>query len=458
MTLQEYLASLRGRRIAVIGAGISNRPLIGLLAEAGLVVEVRDRSQLPDELAAAWERQGVSFRLGDDYLEDLRADVIFRTPGLHPYHPALRKAAEAGAVITSEMEVFLSLCPCRVFAVTGSDGKTTTTTLIAEMLREAGKTVWLGGNIGRPLLAETDRIEPDDAAVLELSSFQLHSMSCSPDVAVITNLAPNHLDVHPDYADYVAAKKQIFLGQAPGARLVLNLDNEDTRACAPEAPGQVLWFSRRQRAEGAFLREDGMLCLCRDGETTDVLPASELLVPGVHNIENMLAAFAAVSGSADAEAMRRTARRFTGVAHRLEKVRVLRGVTFINDSIASSPNRTIAGLRCFGEKVILIAGGKDKGISYDELGPVICAHVKKLFLTGMTADVIRRSTENAPAYRPGALEIRVYEDFAETIRAAAAAAREGDVVLLSPASTSFDRFRNFEERGNAFRAVVEGLK
>ena len=461
MSLKDYFASLSGKEITVVGAGISNRPLIELLADAGVSVTVRDRSGA-EALGAFYDNlsaKGVVFRLGDGYLDDLDGDVIFRTPGMHPFQPALRAAAEQGSVVTSEMEVFFSLCPCKVFAVTGSDGKTTTTTLVSELLKAEGYKVWLGGNIGHPLLTDADSISPEDAVVVELSSFQLHSMNCSPDVAVITNISPNHLDVHPDYQDYIDAKKQVFTHQRPDARLVLNRDNDVTAACADEAQGAVFWFSRRSTVEnGAFLRDDGMLCLAKSWMVSEIVPAGEMLIPGVHNIENMLAAFAAVSGYVPADVMRDVARSFTGVAHRLEKIRVLRGVTYINDSIASSPNRTIAGLACFPEKVILIAGGKDKGISYDAVGPAICAHVKKLYLTGMTADVIEEAVKKAPEYAPGMPEIFRIDGFDEAIRAAAASAEEGDVVLLSPASTSFDRFKNFEERGNRFRKVVEELE
>lgn len=460
LTLRNYLTSLAGKRVTVIGAGVSNRPLIGLLAEAGVCLTVCDKAS-PEALGdfyTANAAKGVRFAVGEGYMDAIDGDIIFRTPGMHPNHPALRAAAERGALITSEMELFLSLCPCRVFAVTGSDGKTTTTTLIARLLENAGYTVWLGGNIGRPLLSDVDKMKPSDTVVLELSSFQLHSMKCAPDVALITNISPNHLDVHPSYQDYIDAKKQVYRGQSADARLVLNLDNEVTASCAPEAKGTVSWFSRNQTvSDGAYLRGDGMICLAVHGESTDILPASELRIPGVHNIENMMAAFAAVSGYVDAETMRQTARMFTGVAHRLEKIRVLRDVTYINDSIASSPNRTIAGLSCFAEKVILIAGGKDKGISYDAIGPAICRHVKKLFLTGMTAGVIRDAVEKAPEYRIGAPEIHMIDGFDDAIRAASAAAEAGDTVLLSPASTSFDRFKNFEERGDRFRRVVEEL-
>lgn len=461
MSLKDYISSLAGKRVTVVGAGVSNRPLIGLLTNGGVAVTVCDRAE-PAALRdfySEYKNRGVTFCLGETYLDDLSGDVIFRTPGMHPAHPALRQAAAQGAILTSEMEVFCSLCPGHIFAVTGSDGKTSTTSMLAQLLRDGGYKVWLGGNIGRPLLADVDSMQPEDVVVLELSSFQLHSMQCSPDVAVITNLSPNHLDVHPDYADYVDAKKQIYKNQKPGTRLVLNLDNGDTAACAGEARGGVWWFSRRQTVNtGVFLRPDGMICLAANGQVQPVLNASELIVPGAHNVENMMAAFAAVAGYVSPDTMAESARRFPGVAHRMEIVRRHRDVTYINDSIASSPNRTVAGLSCFDRKIILVAGGKDKGLSFEELGPVICEHVKELFLTGMTAEAISRAVIESPGYDPSALPIHIVESFEDTVKAAAAAAEEGDVVMLSPASTSFDRFKNFEERGNLFRHIIETLE
>ena len=461
MSLKEYLSSLQGKRAAVVGAGLSNRPLIALLADAGIDTAVYDKAESAalGEFYDTYSARGVKFHLGENYLDGLSGDVIFRTPSFLPFQPVLAKAVENGAELTSEMEVFFALCPCPIIAVTGSDGKTTTTTLIARLLESAGRKVWLGGNIGHPLLADVDQIRPEDMAVLELSSFQLHSMRCAPDVAVITNMAPNHLDIHRDYQDYIDAKKQIFLHQKPGARLVLNRDNAVTRACAEEAPGNVCWFSRQEKlSPGVYLRPDGMICADMDGEETEIMPAADIRIPGMHNVENMMTAFAATWGLVPAGKMVDVAKSFAGVAHRLETVRVHKGVTYINDSIASSPDRTMAGLACFDEKIILMAGGKDKGIPYDAIGPAICRHVKKLFLTGLTAGKIKAAVEAAPEYEPGAPEIVVIDDFTETVKAAAAASQPGDTVLMSPASTSFDRFKNFEERGELFRVIVEGLE
>ncbi|MCD7844445.1 MAG: UDP-N-acetylmuramoyl-L-alanine--D-glutamate ligase [Oscillospiraceae bacterium] len=447
--------------MAVVGAGLSNRPLVPLLAQAGASVTVYDQSG-PEALGDFYTSAaaaGVAFHLGPDYLDGLTGEVIFRTPGLLPTEPALVRAAASGAVLTSEMELFLSLCPCPVLAVTGSAGKTTTSSILAALLRNAGRTVWLGGNIGRPLLSDTDQIAPTDAVVAELSSFQLHSMTCAPDVAVITNLTPNHLDKHGTMEDYLSAKKQIFRHQGPEGRLILNRDDPLTAACAGEASCPVRWFGLRDGpGEGAFLRADGVICLRRGGDVIPVVPAGEMQIPGQHNIYNMMAAFAAAWDFVPPEVMARTARSFTGVPHRLETVAVRRGVTFINDSIATSPDRTMAGLDCFEDKVILIAGGKDKGLPFDELGQAICAHVKALYLTGWTAGKIKEAVEQAPNYRPGCPDIHIIEDFGDAVRGAAEAAKPGDRVLLSPACTSFDRFKNFEERGDAFRRIIQEME
>ena len=457
MTLEEYLGTLAGKTVAVIGVGVSNTPLIRLLREAGIAVtacDKKDREAL-GSLAEELEAMGCALRLGPDYLEDLQADVIFRTPGLHPKY--LEAARRRGSQITSEMEVFFQVCPCPIIAVTGSDGKTTTTTIIAGLLRAAGRTVHLGGNIGHPLLSEAGAIRREDLAVVELSSFQLMTMDRSPAVAVLTNLAPNHLDVHTDMAEYVAAKANIFAHQGSGDRLVTNWDNDLTRELAEQAPGRVEWFTRdalHVPERGCFLKVGTIWY--RDGaESRPVLPLEDILLPGVHNVENYMAAICAVQGLVDDETIRGYARTFGGVEHRIELVRTRRGVRWYNDSIASSPSRTMAGLRAFPEKVILIAGGKDKGVSYAPLGPVINDHVKAMVLCGATAGAIRRAVQEAENFQN--IPILEVEDYPAAVAAADRLARPGDVVILSPASTSFDRFKNFEERGRVFKDLVLAL-
>ena len=461
MTLDSYIDALKGKRLAVVGLGVSNMPLLRRLLEAGCDVTARDRrteEAFGADAARALTAAGCRLRLGPDYLGELTEDVIFRTPGLHPFTPELAAAKARGAVLTSEMEAFFALCPCPILAVTGSDGKTTTTTIISELLKAEGYTVHLGGNIGTPLLTRVPEMKPEDRVVLELSSFQLHSMECRPHVAVITNVSPNHLDIHPSYEDYQNAKKQIFRGQTAEDVLVVNADNAITRAMAGEAPGEVRFFSRRERVENGCFFADDAIWRAENGAVTRVVDAGEILLPGLHNIENYMAAFAATRGLVSDESCRAVAGSFRGVAHRLEMLRTLRGVTYCNDSIASSPTRTIAGLHALKQKPILIAGGYDKHIPFDELGGEICRCVKALFLTGFTAEKIAAAVYASPDYDPEKLPVRIIDDFTEAVLAASAAAEDGDLVLLSPACASFDKFKNFEERGNTFRRIVTELE
>ena len=442
---EKYFSSLKGKKIAVLGLGVSNRPLVRLLLEYGCTVTGCDRTPM-DKLDAEVLKLGCELRVGDGYLDDLQADIVFRTPGMHPANPALEELRRRGAKITSEMEVFFEVCPCHTIAVTGSDGKTTTTTLISQMLKAAGYTVWLGGNIGTPLLPLCRQMKAEDYAVVELSSFQLMDMERSPERAVVTNLAPNHLDVHKDMDEYVDAKKNIFRFQSEADLLVLNADNAITDAFTGN--GITRKFSRIASGDATVV--NGIIC--RDG--LEVLNTEDILIPGVHNIENYMAAMLAVEGLVDDETIRTVAKTFGGVEHRIELVRIKDGVRFYNDSIASSPSRTIAGLHSFPEKVILIAGGYDKHIPYDVLGPEICAHVKKLFLGGATGPKIREAVEQCGAKQP---EIMDCGDFESAVRAAAAAAVTGDVVLMSPASAAFDQFKNFMVRGDFYKKLVMEL-
>ena len=447
----QYFHSLKDKKIAVLGLGVSNRPLVRLLLDFGCQVTGCDktpREKLDGEVLEL-EKAGCALHVGENYLDGVEADVVFRTPGMHPANPAIQALVSRGAQVTSEMEVFFEVCPCTILAVTGSDGKTTTTTLVSEMLKAEGKTVWLGGNIGTPLLPLVRQMQPSDFAVVELSSFQLMDMKRSPARAVITNLAPNHLDIHKDMAEYVQAKTNIFRYQDESGILILNADNPITAAF--RGNGKTLFFSRQKEADVCLV--DGVIC--RHGEK--VLKTSEILIPGVHNVENYMAAIAMVNGLVSDETIRQVARTFGGVEHRIELVRVKDGVRFYNDSIASSPSRTIAGLRSFPEKVILIAGGYDKHIPYDVLGPEICAHVKKLFLGGATGEKIRQAVISCPEYDPKALEITDCGSFEPAVRAAAAAAKPGDVVLMSPASAAFDQFKNFMVRGDFYKKLVKEL-
>ncbi len=458
MTLREYVDSIRNKRVAVIGIGVSNTPLLDMLLAEGIRVtacDKRTREQMGQQ-AEELERRGCTLHLGEDYLKGLDADVIFRTPGLRPDVPEIAACVAHGADLTSEMEVFFHVCPCPIIAVTGSDGKTTTTTIIAELLKSAGKRVWVGGNIGHPLLCEADGMLQTDYAVLELSSFQLMTMTRSPHIAVVTNLAPNHLDMHRDMAEYVAAKENIFRHQSRGDIAIFNGDNAITAEQSARAPGRARTFSRRgEAADGVFLRGENIVCRS-GGQERAIMNTGDIKIPGVHNVENYMAAIAAVDGLVPDEVIRSFARSFGGVEHRIELVRTYRGVRYYNDSIASSPSRTIAGLRSFKEKVILIAGGYDKHIPFDVLGPEVVAHVKLLVLCGATADKIRASVENAPGYAPGKPEILDVTPFTAAVETARDRAQPGDVVTLSPACAAFDQFKNFAERGRFFKSIVNG--
>ena len=453
--LDEFKYNVAGKNITVIGIGISNLPLIKYLVSLGANVTACDRRSAEDlgENYTELEKLGVKFNLGDGYLNNLSGDMIFKTPGMRYDVPELLKAKENGSIVTSEMEVFFEVCPSHIIAVTGSDGKTTTTTLIHKMMTDAGYKTWLGGNIGNPLLTDTEKMKENDWVILELSSFQLHTMRKSPEIAVITNISPNHLDMHKDYKEYIDAKKNIMLYQNEGDTLIVNADNQVTADIGKSANGAVKYFSR-----------NGMADVYLDGNIikrgiVEIFNIKDIKIPGMHNVENYMAAIAAVSGLVSKEVIVNVAKTFGGVEHRIELVRTLDGVKYYNSSIDSSPNRTINTLRVFPNKVIMIAGGKDKGIPYDEIGPALAEHVKVLILIGATSDKIQEALDAEINKTGNGKDIEViratsYEDAVNTARSKA---HDGDVVLLSPASTSFDMFRNFEERGNLFKKMVNEL-
>ncbi len=448
--LDKFKSMMQNKTVSVIGMGISNTPLINILVSCGAIVTVRDKrtkdkfDSLPD---------GCIFVFGDNYLEGISDNYIFRTPGLRYDVPELKNAVNNGSVLTSEMELFFELCPAKIIAVTGSDGKTTTTTLISEFIKKSNGRCFVGGNIGKPLLPEIDNITADDIVVLELSSFQLHTMKRSPDIAVITNLSPNHLDYHTSYQEYIDAKENIFLHQNNDGLLILNKDNADTYALRYLAKGKLKLFSRKSDADVCL--KDGYIIY----KGNPVLNISDIKIPGLHNVENYMAAIAATSDIIKSDDIVSVAKEFGGVPHRIELVRTYKGVRYYNSSIDSSPNRTINTLKVFDKPVILIAGGKDKGIPYDELGPHLLDKVKELILIGATSGVILESAQKEAQKRGVSFDLPVYNasTYEDAVKYAAKIAWDGDVVLLSNASTSFDMFKNFEERGNLFKNIVKEL-
>lgn len=457
MTLQEYLSNIQDKTVAVIGAGVSNTPLIGLLRRAGVAVTVHDRKEADalGEQYAALEALGCAFSLGEGYLDTLTEDIVFRTPGVHPNKPQLDAVRARGGVVTSEMELFFAVCPCPIIGITGSDGKTTTTTLTCKFLEHAGYTCHLGGNIGKPLLPEVDAIAPDHLAVVELSSFQLMGMAYSPAVAAITNLTPNHLDYHKDFDEYVQAKTAIYTHQTAGGRLILNADDPVTRTLTLNPESAVAWCTKQGVPKTGVYLKDNVIYIAENGVSRRLMDAADIRIPGAHNVSNVMMAAALVQGYCRDEDIVAVAKTFGGVEHRIEFVRELDGVRYYNDSIASSPTRTMAGLNSFRQKLILIAGGYDKHIPYDVLGEPICEHVKTLILTGATAPKIKAAALAAPSPEKPAMHDAA--DLADAVRIARAVAQPGDVVILSPASASFDAFKNFMERGNLFKQYVNEL-
>ena len=463
LPIEQLEKLIQGKKVAFIGAGVSHKRCIEQFVELGAQVTLCDQKKSIEDFgdyADTLRRLNVALSLGEHYTDGFAGqDIIMRTPGYEYFKPELQDAKAAGAMVTSEVELFFEFCPCEIVAVTGSDGKTTTTTLISKMFEAAGRKVFLGGNIGAALLPQLADVTPDAVAVVELSSFQLISMRRSPKVAVVTNVTPNHLDHHKDMQEYIDAQRNILLWQVPPCRAVLGYENDITRAMQSDCKGEQVWFTRLHETDrGAFLRtSDDTLCYAENGVVTPVLPRAEIKLRGLHNVENLLAAIAAVWGRVPVEAMRQVGSTFTGVEHRIEPVRVLDGVTYYNDSIASSPTRTIAGLRSFDQKIILIAGGYDKKIPYEPLAPEIIAHVKTLVLMGATGPRIEKAVREHPDFDESKLTILHADNMQHAVELARSAAQPGDVVSLSPASASFDLYPNFEVRGRDYKNIVMQL-
>ncbi len=452
----EFKEFIKGKKVGVVGIGVSNIPLIHFLVKLEAIVTAFDKKtySLLGQVASDFEKNGVKLVLGEDYLNDLTGfDVIFKTPSMRIDDPALLKAKEEGAYVTSEMEEFIKYCPAKTFGVTGSDGKTTTTTIIYNILKKEGYKTWVGGNIGTPLFANIEEISKDDKVVLELSSFQLMTMTVSTNVSVVTNLSPNHLDIHKDMEEYVNAKKNIFRYQSDEDLLVLNKGNALTFELRKEAKGKIKYFSVVDKMEHGAYYENGKLVI----EDRVVCNVEEIRLKGMHNVENLLTAFCAVVDEVSIISMREVATTFTGVPHRGEFVREVEGVKYYNDSIASSPTRTIASLKAFEKPVILIAGGYDKQIPFEPLAEEAYTNIKTLILVGATKYKIKDVFESILKEKKTFLEIIIAEDFKEAIYRAKGVSKSGDIVILSPACASFDMFENFEVRGNKYKEIIMSL-
>lgn len=456
-SFNEFKEFIKDKNVAVVGMGVSNIPLIHFLVKLGASVtgfDKKDESSLGN-IALEFKAKGVKLSLGETYLERLTGfDVIFKTPSMRIDSECLLKAKSEGTYITSEMEEFVRYCPAKVYGVTGSDGKTTTTSLIYSMLKEQGYKTWVGGNIGAPLFASIEDITENDKVVLELSSFQLMTMKNSPQVSIVTNLSPNHLDMHKGMEEYVESKKNIFKYQDSDDLLILNRENDITYSFVSEAKGEVkLFSSKRSVKDGAYF-ENGYLYVL----DKRICHKDEIIIKGMHNVENYLAAFLAVRGEVSIENMRKVVTTFNGVEHRNEFVREFHGIRYYNDSIGSSPTRTLATISVFDKPVILIAGGYDKNIPFEPLAEQGYKNIKELILLGVTKDKIKKVFDAVMKEKSVHIPVHIVNSLEEAVDKAREISETGDYVVLSPACASFDMFPNFEVRGNKFKEIVNNLK
>ena len=457
--LEEFNNFLDGKQVAIIGMGVSNIPLLDYFYDKNAKVTVFSTNVLSDEIMEKINKYRYEVELGEDNLSRLKGfDIIFRSPSALPTKHEFQSAVKKGAILTSEIEMVLKLAPCKIIGVTGTEGKTTTTSLIYEICKKAGYNCFLGGNIGKPIFTKINQMKPEDIVILELSSFQLMGMTVSPNIAVVTNIFPDHLNVHKSYEEYQDAKKSIFRNQTEEGIVILNKDNEITEKFADEVKGKTIFFSSTKKLKNGYVydREDGFIKKCTDGKCEKILNKNDIKLRGIHNYENICAALAATETVASKEAQIEAVKNFKGVEHRLEFVREIDGVKYYNDSIGTSPASTIAGLNAFDENIILLAGGSDKGLDYKEIGEVIAKKVGTLILTGPTAQKIEEATKQALSEEKS-IEIIHTNNLEESVKVAKEKARSGDIVLLSPASASFDAFKNFEERGNYFKTLVNNL-
>ena len=459
--LEEFNNYIRNKKVAIIGLGISNVPLIEYLYNLGADITVFDNKPI-DKLDKTILDKIYEFKLkfsfGENYLSKLKNfNIIFRSPSCRPDIPEIVNEVKNGAILTTEIELFLKLCPATTIGVTGSDGKTTTTSLIYEFIKKQEVNCYLGGNIGIPIFTKLNKITPEDYVVLEISSFQLMNMEISPNISVITNVSPNHLDIHKSYEEYIDAKSNIFKFQNENDKLILNYDNQITRDFAKQANSKVTYFSTKEKLDNGVILDNGIIKEVHDGLRRHILNVKDLKLRGSHNIENVCAAIAATSGIVQPEIQEKVASRFSGVEHRLEFIREIKGAKWYNDSIASSPTRTIAGLNSFDENIILIAGGYDKHLDYTNLANIIVDKVSSVILLGETAEKIHSSIINVLDKTDKSIQIYMVNSLEEAAKKAYSIAKKGDIVLLSPASASFDMFKNFEERGNKFKQIVNKL-
>ena len=459
--LIEFEEYIKNRKVAIIGLGVSNLPLIDYFHEKKSQVTVfdsREIGEISKEIIDKVTNYAMKMSLGKGYLSKLQGfDLILRSPSCLPTVQELEEEANRGAIVTTEVELLMKMCPCQVIGVTGSDGKTTTTTLIYEILKNAGYNCYVGGNIGTPLFTKLHEIKPDDKVVLELSSFQLMGMEVSPSISVITNITPNHLNVHKDYEEYIEAKKNIFKYQDRDGILILNYDNEITKNCSAETKGKVIFFSGKEKLDNGYIVDGDVIKECDDKLRKHIVSAKELTIRGKHNYENICCALAATKTLVDVSKALEVIKSFPGVEHRIEFVKEINGVKWYNDSASSTPSRTISGLNAFDEEIVLIAGGADKNLDYTPVAKPILDKVKTLILMGQTAGKIFDSVKEEQEKEGKDIDIYMVNSLSQAVILAKRYAKTGQIVLFSPASTSFDMFKNMYDRGHQFKNIVNKM-
>lgn len=459
--LEEFENSLKSKEVAIIGLGVSNIPLIDYMYEKGALVTLfdnRKQEELSEEIINKINNYSFKYIGGEDNLKELKGfDIVFRSPSCLPTRPELEAEKERGAIITSEIEMLMKLAPCKIIGVTGTEGKTTTSSIIYAIVKEAGYTCYLGGNIGNPIFTKLNTINENDIIVLEMSSFQLMQMDVSPNISLVTNIFPDHLNVHKDMNEYIDSKKEIFLHQNSDDLVVLNYDNEITRNFEKDVKGNVVFFSSKEDLNDGYIydKNSGNIVLCKNSVKTNIINKSDIKLRGIHNYENICAALAVTASLVDTKTQVKAIKEFIGVEHRLEFVREIGGVKYYNDSIGTSPASTIAGLNAFDENIILLAGGSDKGLDYTEIGEKIAEKVGTLILCGPTSKIIEKATKDALHGKQ--INIIYVKNMQEAVLKAKENAKPGDIVLLSPASASFDLYKNFAERGNIFKEIVNKI-
>lgn len=460
--LEDFEKKLKNQKVAIIGLGVSNIPLIDYFNEKKIEIVVfddREEKNINPDILTKIKQYKIKYFFGKECLKNLKGfDLIFRSPSCLPTKAELIAERERGAIVTTEIEQLMKMAPCKIIGITGSDGKTTTTTLTYEVLKNAGYKVYLGGNIGIPLFTKLSEIKPNDFIVLELSSFQLMGMEISPEIAAITNITPNHLNIHKNYQEYIDSKKNIFKYQNENGILVINADNELTSNCKNEANGKVIMFSSEKKLENGYIVENGIIKKCEDGIRRHIIDTSDLKLKGIHNFQNICTVLALTENIVDIDDAVKTIKNFGGVQHRLELVREINGVEWYNDSASTSPTRGISALNSFNDKeIVLIAGGADKNLDYTPIGKPIVDKVKSLILIGETANKIYDAVKNELEKENKKLDIHMCETFKESIELAKRIAKPGQIVLFSPASTSFDMFKDMYDRGNKFKEEVYSI-